>query len=633
MLPRAVLSAAFALICIMSFPAAQAALTPEQALDYRRVGDLHLSPDGTKLTYIVRTYRQDFASHLWLMDLASGQTREITPGGKSERLAQWSPDGRTLAFLSNRAGGTQIYLMPATGGTVVKLTAQKNPVGIFRWSPDGRTIAYLARSDDAPSVAAGPQIADDPRGLARLWLIDVASRRVRLAGEAGYRIDDFQWQDASHLLLDATATPRSDEYTNAVYRVSVDDGEVTAIARPPQPFTGLAVSPDGKELAVRAPGAAGPLERDLYLGSVTDGRLHRLAVPDDRAVTDIRWPLPRRLWVSIADGFYNRLLRLSPAGTAERIDLPLSVASFDVAPDGGIAFAGGDFDHLAEIYLRDRHGHIRQLTHLQPGWEHVPLALTTLFHTRSFDGTDIEAALMKPRSPRPPSGWPLVLRVHGGPAGRFTAGYGWENAWSQMLVSHGYEVLMVNPRGSSGYSEDFVKANRGDWGGGDYKDLMAVLDAVISRGETDPRRLGIGGWSYGGEMTAWAIGHTERFKAAVAGAPVFDQAAEFETERDPAADEWYFGTPWEHPEVFARNSPSTYIRHARTPTLILDGRDDASNPVGQSIGLYRALKHFGVETELVVYPDEGHSPVRWSYNVDMFERILGWYDTHLKDVP
>ena len=261
------------------------------------------------------------------------------------------------------------------------------------------------------------------------------------------------------------------------------------------------------------------------------------------------------------------------------------------------------------------------------------LASTTIFKTRSFDGTEIEAALVKPAATRAGAKLPLVLLVHGGPGSNFAVGYSWETAWAQMLASHGYQVLMVNPRGSNGYSEAFLKANRGDWGGGDYKDLIAVLDAVIARGETDPDRLGIGGWSYGGEMTEWAIGHTDRFKAAVAGAGVFDQAAEFETENEPQADEWYFGTPWEHPDIFARNSPSSFIRNARTPTLILDGELDKNNPVGQSTGLYRALKHFGVETELVLYPGEGHSPRKGSYNIDMFQRILDWYDRHLHAGP
>jgi dipeptidyl aminopeptidase/acylaminoacyl peptidase len=315
------------------------------------------------------------------------------------------------------------------------------------------------------------------------------------------------------------------------------------------------------------------------------------------------------------------------------IRMPLSIVSFDAAADGRIAFAGEDFGHLEVIYLRDADGRVRQLANLQAPASGIRLAPTSIFRTRSFDGTPIEAALVEPDTSPPGGKWPLVLLVHGGPASSFAAGYGWETAWAQLLASHGYEVLLVNPRGSNGYGEAFLEANHGDWGGGDYRDLIAVLNAVIARGRTDPGRLGIGGWSYGGEMSEWAITQTRRFRAAVAGAGVFDQAAEFETEHNPAGDEWYFGTPWEKPRVFARNSPSTYIRNARTPTLILDGADDRSNPVGQSQGLYRALKHFGVETELVVYPGEGHSPDGWSNNVDMFTRILDWYDRHLSAAP
>lgn len=622
-----------ALVCSLAFHGAHAVMTPAQALDYRIISDLHFSPDGQQLTYLVRSYRQESASHLWLMQLATGQPQEITPAGKSERGAQWSPDGKRLAFLSSRDGRPQIYAMPAAGGAPVRLTQQKAGVQGFRWSPDGRAIAYLALADDAPGGDI-PQIADDPRKLAALWLLDLGSQQTRRLGAAGYRIDDAQWQDRSHLLLNASATPRSDAWTNAIYRLSIEDGRLEELAQPPLPFSGLVGSPDGQAFAVTAPGAGGPKPRDLYVAAGA-GRLQDVSLKLDRAIAEVRWPAPGSLWVRAVEGFHNRIYRLSlSSGSApQRIELPWSVDAFDAARDGRIAFAGGDFDRPEEIYLRTADGHVRQLTHLQQGLDQVPLAAAEIFHVRSFDGTDIEAALLTPSGARPRAGWPLVLRVHGGPASNFTAAYGWEAAWSQMLAGHGYQALLVNPRGSNGYSEAFLKANRGDWGGGDYRDLMAVLDAVLARGQTDPGRLGIGGWSYGGEMSVWATTQSERFKAAVAGAPVYDQMAEYESEDVPAGDEWYFGTPWEHPEVYARNSPASRIAHAHTPTLILDGADDQNNPLGQSVGLYRALKHFGVETQLVVYPDEDHAPARWSSNLDMFERILAWYDQHLAPVP
>ena len=616
---------AFSLTCH-----AQNALTAAQVLSYRRAADLHLAPDGSKLLYVVYSYQWDWVPHLWLMDIASGHAREMTPAKKFDRSPQWSPDGKKLAFISNRDGKTQVYTAAADGSEATAVTARKYGVTSFHWSPDGTSIAYLAKDDSAPPSDIGPQVADRESDLSRLWITELASGTSRRIGKAGYRIDDFQWQNPSQILIVATNKPREEEFNDAIYSVSLSDGGFKLVNRPPQPFGGLLISPDGKLLAVRSTRAKGPIPRDLFVGTIGRNDLRDISAPPDRAVAEVKWHDPSAIWVRVVDGFRNRIWRFSAKGAIAPIDLPVSVVSFDVSRDGVLAYAGGDFDHLPEIYVRAKNGGIRQLTHLQEGWDGIHLAPTTIFWTKSFDGTEIESALTKPSAARSGEKWPLVLIVHGGPSSYFSAGYDWENAWAQLLAAHGYAVLMVNPRGSNGYSEDFVKANRGDLGGGDYKDLIAVLDHVLEQGETDPNRLGIGGWSYGGEMSEWAITQTSRFKAAVAGAGVFDQHAEFETEEGPADDEWQFGTPWEHPEVFARNSPATYISNAHTPTLIFDGEEDTANPVGQSKGLYRALKHLGVETEMVLYPGEGHSPRNGSYNIDMFERILDWYDRFLK---
>lgn len=605
-------------------------LTPEKALSYVRAGDLHFSPDGTELAYVATSYLWDARPHVALIDPGTGKTREITPSGKSERSPQWSPDGALLAFLSNRNGETQIYLMPAHGAEAKPHTSRKSGVDDFCWSPDGRSIAYLAEDDNAPDEESGPIVADRESDYDRLWLLDPASGKERKIAIPGMRIDELACRDSGHLLIVATPTPQIDEYTDAIYNVSLTDGSVRKIVQPPQPFRGLVASPDGKSFAVRATTANGPLERDPLIGNSDSGELHPVEGIPDLAVAEMRWNAGAALWLRLVHGFRNEIWRVAPGGTPVRIDLPLSVASFDVSARGDLAYVGEDFQHLPEIWLRGRDGNIRQLSHLQQGWDGIELARTRVFKTRSFDGTEIEAALMEPTTPPQHGKAPLILRVHGGPSSNFSESYGWETAWSELLASHGYQVLMVNPRGSNGYSEDFLKANRGDLGGGDYKDLLAVLDAVIARGETDPERLGIGGWSYGGEMSSWAVTQGNRFKAAVVGAGVYDQQAEFETEYDPADDEWYFGTPWEHPDVFVRNSPATYIGNAHTPTLIVDGKDDRNNPVGQSIGLYRALKHLGVETQLVLYPGEGHSPRKHSYNVDMFTRFLDWYDRYLR---
>jgi dipeptidyl aminopeptidase/acylaminoacyl peptidase len=603
-------------------------MTPNEALTFVRVSDLRIAPDGVSVAYVVQSYVSDVRGRIRILNLKTREERELTPEGKSERAPTWSPDSRKLFFLSNRNGHTQIYAAAAIGGAAAPVTSSSTGVERFQLSPDGSKVAYLAKDEDkAPGDA--PRVADREGELARLWMLDLQTGKLQRLGFGGWRIDDFRWRDGGGLVVQATNRPKDEEDTDALYSLSLATGQLRPLATPPQPFGNLAVSKDGSRFAFVSTATQGPIPHDLFLGDLRTGASTDISSHLDRTVIDYRWPNPSAIWLRLNDGFFKRLVRLSPSGEAQDLRLPYSVASFDVAPNGDVIFVGEDFTHLPEVYLRSPNGQIARLTHLSNETKGLETPAARIFTTRSFDGVPIEAALIKPNlNPRAPAP-PLVLLVHGGPASNFTAGYGWQTAWADLLVSHGFAVLMVNPRGSDGYSEGFVKANRADWGGGDYKDLMAVLDAVIARGDADPARLGIGGWSYGGEMTAWAIGHTDRFKAAVFGAGVYDQQAEFETEDGPQGDEWYFGTPWDQPEIFTRNSPSTAIRNARTPTLILCGEDDENNPVGQSKGLYRALKHLGVATELVTYPGEGHSPRKLSNNVDMFQRILDWYVVHV----
>jgi dipeptidyl aminopeptidase/acylaminoacyl peptidase len=225
---------------------------------------------------------------------------------------------------------------------------------------------------------------------------------------------------------------------------------------------------------------------------------------------------------------------------------------------------------------------------------------------------------------------PLITLVHGGPAGR------WQDAfepWGQMLVSRGYAIFYANIRGSTGYGQKFLESNRADWGGGDFKDLMAGIDSLIQKGIADPERLGIGGWSYGGYMSMWAVTQTNRFKASVAGAGLSDLASEFGTENSSIYDEWYFGTPYERLDGFIRCSPITYIKNIRTPTLILQGEADTTDPIGQSQQFYRGAKRYGAPADLVLYPREGHGIREEKHMLDMYRRILGWYEKYLGNKP
>ena len=203
-------------------------------------------------------------------------------------------------------------------------------------------------------------------------------------------------------------------------------------------------------------------------------------------------------------------------------------------------------------------------------------------------------------------------------------------SWGQLLAAKGFAIFYPNIRGSSGYGQHFMEINRGDWGGGDFRDVMAGVDYLIAQGIADPDHLGIGGWSYGGYMSEWAITQTTRFKAAVSGAWLANLASEYGTENGPSYDHWFYGVPYENLDGFMKSSPVKYLKNARTPTLILQGDADTTDPLGQSQELYRGLKHYGVEAEMVVYPREPHGFREEKHLVDRLNRILAWYESHLK---
>jgi dipeptidyl aminopeptidase/acylaminoacyl peptidase len=266
-----------------------------------------------------------------------------------------------------------------------------------------------------------------------------------------------------------------------------------------------------------------------------------------------------------------------------------------------------------------------QITNFNKAFDTFRFVQPEFVHFKSFDGTMIEGTYYKPANAK--GSIPLVVLVHGGPTGAWTDSYYF---WNQLFLARGYAVFCPNIRGSTGYGWKFLTMNKNDWGGGDFKDVMAGVDYLLARGGLDANRIGIAGWSYGGYMTMWAVTQTTRFKAAMAGAGLSDLASEYGTEDNAAYDGWFFGTPYENLSNFTKSSPITYVKNAKTPTLIIQGERDTVDPVGQSQQFYRGLRHYGVKTELVLYPREPHGFTEEKHIVDYTLRMLDWFDKHMK---
>jgi len=618
---------------------AKKALTPEMAITLRSQSDFRFSPDGRRLAFVVtEAVKGDTRKrHIWVLDVASRRVRQFTFSDKSESSPRWSPDGRTLAFLSSRGEQTQIYLLPLDGGEADAITEGKRSVRSFEWSPDNKQIAFVAPEPKTDDEEKKEKDKDDARVVdkddkpAGLWLLDVDSHKARRLVGRPWQFSEIAWMPTGdRVIVSATDHPESDENTKRIFSVSLADGKMSELLAPRGPFEDLRVSKDGGWLSFIGCRVDGPVPHDLYVLSTSSSTPKNLTADSlDRAISSYVWRPDGTIIALVEGGFRSNLYRITLDGKAkEQPELPVNPRAFDFAPvdDATFALSGGNATQPDEVWLANGSS-AAPVSEFNKEWNSVQLIKPEFFRYKSFDGTEIEGALLVPANYDRHSRLPLITLIHGGPPGRWSDSV---EDWGQLLVSHGYGIFYPNIRGSTGYGQKFLEMDRADWGYGDFKDAMAGVDALIARGVADPNRLGIGGWSYGGYMAEWAITQTTRFKAAVSGAGMADLISEFGTELEPSYDEWYFGQPYERPEGFLRSSPFMYMKNAKTPTLILQGENDKSDPLGQSQQLYRALKHYGVKAELVQYPREPHGPQEEKHNLDILNRIVHWYDDNLK---
>jgi dipeptidyl aminopeptidase/acylaminoacyl peptidase len=613
-------------------------VTAERLLSVRAISDLRFSPDGERVAFVVSepvkgTTR---ARHIWMLDVKTKEVRQFTNSSKSEDTPRWTPDGKRLAFLSNRDDVRQIYVISMAGGESKRLLETKHEIDSFSWSPDGKQIAFFASEPKTDAEDKKEKDKDDARvvdrddRLRRLWLLDPDSGKVRQVTSGRWRINEAEWlPSGAAMIASATDHPEADVDANRIYSINLADGKLSEVFGPRGPFGRLRVSPDGKTVAYVAAPVDGPSTHDLFLLTLADGKTRNLTSQIlDRPVLAHNWSSNNNLVATIQTGPNTNIVSINPAGKPDQLEkLPVNPRSVELSASGLMAFVGNSSSELDELWLKehdkpaqrvsDFNKNLRQLTILKPEW----------FRYKSFDGLEIEGALIKPAGYVAGTRVPLIALIHGGPTGA------WQDSiesWGQLLAARGFAIFYPNVRGSTGYGHKFIEMNRADWGGADYKDVMAGVDYLIAQNIADPQRLGIGGWSYGGYMSEWAITQTTRFKAAVSGAGLSNLASEFGTEAGSSYDQWFFGVPYENLDVFMKSSPIKYLKNAKTPTLILQGEADRTDPIGQSQELYRGLKYYGVEAELVLYPREGHGLAEEKHLIDRLNRIVAWYEKHLK---
>jgi len=615
-------------------------LTPEMTLERWAILDLRLSPDGSRVAMVVAEPAKPSVQqrNIWVYDFRDSSLKQLTASAKSDSGPRWSPDGHALAFLSDREGQNQIYLIPLDGGEARALTESKTGIDSFEWAPDGKRMALettIPKSEEEEKKEKDKddaRIVGKPENRALFQVLDVGSKTLKTLVQGAWRIGEYDWTpDGGSLIVSATDDPRQDVFTEKIYRLNAADGKMTPLFAPAGPFGFLRISPDARLLAYVGCRGDGPEPHDLIVQPLDGGQARNLTARSiDRPVGSFIWEDAGTIFAAAQTGFGSAFFTVTLNGRAEKSPWTQSLhAGSFVKGKSGLAFVGESATEAPELWAASSPGHAEKASRFNKDWDNVKLIKPEIVRFPSFDKREIEAALLRPEGASPGTKLPAVILVHGGPTGAWTDRF---DAWGQMLAARGFAVLSPNVRGSTGYGYDFMAVNRYDWGGGDFKDVMAGADWLIKTGIADPARIGIGGWSYGGYMAAWAVTQTTLFKASVSGAPMTDLAFEYGAEAPGIniGDTWALGNPYENLPLFTARSPMTFVRKVRTPTLLLCGENDTTDPVGQCYEFHRGLRRCGVDTELVVYPREGHGPREERHRIDALNRIVGWFEKYLK---
>lgn len=652
------------------------------------VAESDLSADGTALVYSVSTVNraEDLAqTDLWRVGYDGSARKQLTNTPKSsESRPLWSPDGKSIAYLSDappprkpEAGKegegsddedeeeiSQVWLMPAAGRAARRVTSFASGVDDYVWAPDGKRVAVIVRDPERPAGAPEPknpppivttryQFKEDGTGYldgrrTHLYVVDIATGRAEQITSGDHDELLPAWSPDGKLI--AYVSKRGvdpDRHLN--YDIYVVEPRAGAKERQLTTFPGSDLDPYWETRPSWSPDSS----RIAYLQSGEDKWIYyapwqlavvdvasgeaRLVAPIDRCVTKPHWsPDGRHLYALVERSRVTRVEKVD-ADTGEmteithgnRFDYDLAVSDHAVSGVDRVVVLGGDDAHPYEISAVEPQG-LRALTDHNAFLRQRTLAAVEPIAFKS-DGMDVEGLLVKPVGYEPGRRYPTILRIHGGPVYQFS--HEFMADW-QVYAAQGYAVVAVNPRGSSGRGFDFARAIYADWGNVDVKDVVAGVEHVVAMGIADPQRLGLGGWSYGGILTNAVIARDTRFKAAISGAGASNIYAMYGHDQYVREYTLELGTPWKDREQYDRASyPFLHADRITTPTMFQCAQDDYNVPCLGAEQMYQALRARNVPTQLVVYPGQNHQLTVPSYLSDRLTRNLAWYDRYLKDAP
>lgn len=627
---------------------------------YDGVSGTTLSPDGSLLAWVVREpvmegEKSEYVSQIWVAATDGSWSLQYTRGETSSDNPAFSPDGRTLAFSSARSGKNQVWLIPVGGGEARQLTDAETGVGRFAWAPDGRRIAFTATDPETEEEKQAKKekrdviLVDRNFKFAHLYVVtaDAADDGTPDAGtrltEGAFHVNAFDWApDGRRIVFASQPDPRinTGQMQGDLAVVSSEGGTPTPLVTGAGAEGSPLWSPDGRRIAYVSSGdQPEPIGLgDVYVIQPDGGTPTRLAYTHDRSPNLVAWSRDSRsVYYAESVGTTSQVFALPADGGAPRA-LTEGQGVHGAAAFAGqadrMAFTWQTSDTPADVYVSPvgRYQPTR-ISDVHAGVPRPPMGRTVVLDWTSKDGTPVEGLLTYPVEYREGQRVPLILNVHGGPAGVFSQSFTGNPGiyMLQTFAQKGYAILRPNPRGSTGYGKEFRYANFMDWGYGDYEDLLSGVDHVIDMGVAHPDSLLLMGWSYGGYMTSFAVTRTDRFKAASMGAGLPNLVSMVTTTdiQDYLAGHMG-GEFWDDYDTYEKHSAIYRIKEVVTPTQVIHGAEDLRVPFTQGQEFYRALDRRGVATEFVVYPRTPHGPREPKLLMDVTGRILAWFDTHLR---